>query len=163
MGKYKDLQKIVSDYFGDKSKEELEKELFPYHPELFNEIAKYRKYGLPKAYREAIKKFPADKKTYFFESNLAKQYTGNPRYIYERMIERYPDFTYVWAYNGDKSIIPGNPIVVERGSKEYYNYLAKAGTLINNTVFPIWYHRKESFYFQTGMGHLINKCTGILK
>ena len=25
MGKYKDLQKIVSDYFGDKSKEELEK------------------------------------------------------------------------------------------------------------------------------------------
>lgn len=152
MGKYKDLQKYVSDYFGDKSKEELQKELFFYHPELFNEIAKYRGYGIPKAYKNATKKYKVDKNIFFFESNLAKQYTGNPRYIYERMIERYPDFTYVWAYNGDKDIIPGNPIVVERGSEEYYTYLARAATLINNTVFPIWYLRKESFYFQTWHG-----------
>ena len=81
MGKYKDLQKYVSDYFGDKSKEELQKELFFYHPELFNEIAKYRGYGIPKAYKNATKKYKVDKNIFFFESNLAKQYTGNPRYI----------------------------------------------------------------------------------
>lgn len=152
MGKYKNLQKYFSEYLGDKTKKELERELFPTHPELFYEVAKYRKYGIPKVYKKAVKKYPVDDKLFFFESNIARQYTGNPRYIYERMIELYPDYTYVWAYNGDKSIIPGNPIVVERKSQEYYEYLAKAGTVINNTIFPVWFLRKETFYLQTWHG-----------
>ena len=152
MNEYKNLQRIISDYFKDKTKEDLEKEIFFDSPELFYEIAKYRNFGMPKRYTNAVKKSSVDHKLFFFESNLAKQYTGNPRYIYERMLERYPNFKYVWSYNGDKDMIPGNPIVVERGSNEYYKYLAKACVLINNTTFPIWFHRKESFYLQTWHG-----------
>ena len=100
----------------------MENEVFYSNPELFNEIAKYRNFGMPKRYRNACNKFPVNEKLFLFESNLAKQYTGNPRYIYERMLELYPDYTYVWSYNGDKSIIPGNPIVVKRGSNEFYKY-----------------------------------------
>lgn len=151
MGKNRKLQKDISEYY-DKTKEELETELFPYNPELFNEIAKYREFGVPKRYKNAVKNFSVDHKLFFFESNLAKQYTGNPRYIYERMLEKYPNYNYVWAYNGDKNIIPGNPIVVERGSNKYYKYLAKAGVIINNTTFPIWFHRNETFYLQTWHG-----------
>ena len=149
---YKDLIKEISEYFADKSKEELENEVFYSNPELFNEIAKYRNYGMPKRYRNACNKFPVNEKLFLFESNLAKQYTGNPRYIYERMLELYPNYTYVWSYNGDKSIIPGNPIVVKRGSDEFYRYLAQAAVIINNTTFPNWYHRPETFYFQTWHG-----------
>jgi len=151
MSSYKQLQKYVSEYFKDKSKDDLSKELFPYHPELFNEIAKYRKYGMPSRYKKAVKKYPVDKHTFFFESNLAKQYTGNPRYIYERMIELYPDYTYIWSYNGNETI-PGNPIIVERSSDDYYKYLAKSKFLINNTTFPVFYPRKESIYIQTWHG-----------
>lgn len=149
---YKDIQKYISDYFGDKSKKELEDELFYTNPELFNEIAKYRKYGIPKKYKKASNNFPIDENLFFFESNLSKQYTGNPRYIYERMLELYPDYTYVWGYNGDKSNIPGDPIVVKRKSDEYYEYLAKASVVVNNTLFPVWYLRKETFYLQTWHG-----------
>ncbi len=152
MGKYKDLQKYISEYFKDESKKDLERGLFYSNPELFYEIAKYRKYGMPKKYRQAIKKYDVNKELFFFESNLARQYTGNPRYIYEKMIEKYPDFTYVWAYNGDASKIPGNPIIVERKSDEYYKYLAQSAFLINNTIFPNWFHRKESFFLQTWHG-----------
>lgn len=152
MGKYKNLQKYISEYFKDKSKEDLEEELFYSNPELFNEISKYRQYGIAKRYKKACKKYSVNKELFFFESNLARQYTGNPRYIYERMLERYPNYTYVWSYDGDEDLIPGNPIVVERKSDDYYRYLAQAGFLINNTVFPVWYPRKESFYLQTWHG-----------
>ena len=151
MGKNRDLLKYISEYFKDKTKKDLEDELFYPHPELFYDIAKYRRYGMPKAYRKAIKEYPINNEMFFFESNLARQYTGNPRYIYERMLEMYPDFTYVWAYSGE-SEIPGNPIIVERGSEEYYTYLAQARFLINNTIFPNWFCRKGSFNLQTWHG-----------
>lgn len=151
MGKNRDLLKYISEYFKDKTKQDLEDELFYTHPELFYDIAKYRRFGMPKAYRKAIKKYPINNEMFFFESNLARQYTGNPRYIYEKMLEKYPDFKYVWAYNGD-SEIPGNPIIVERGSEEYYTYLAQAKFLINNTLFPNWFHRKGSIFLQTWHG-----------
>ena len=152
MGKYRNLQKYVSDYFKGKTKKELEEELFPDNPDLFCEIAFYRKYGVPKVYKNACKKYKVNDKLFLFESNLAKQYTGNPRYIYERMLELFPDFTYVWSYNEDPSIIPGNPIIVKRGSDQFYEYLAQAGCVINNTVFPIWQLRKETQYLQTWHG-----------
>ena len=145
------LKDEISKYNG-KSKKELENTLYHENPELFAEIGKSRNFGMPKAYRNAVKKYKVDHNLFLFESNLAKQYTGNPRYIYERMLELYPDFTYVWSYNADSSVIPGNPIIVERGSNEFYEYLAKAGVIINNTTFPNWFHRDETFYLQTWHG-----------
>lgn len=149
---YKELQKLVSDYFGDKTKKDLEKELFYTNPELFYEIAKYRKFGIPKAYRKALKKYPVDENLVFFESNLSKQYTGNPRYIYERMLELYPDLTYVWSYEGNPDNIAGNPIIVHRRSDDFYTYLAQASVIVNNTTFALWFPRPESFYLQTWHG-----------
>ena len=152
MREYENLQKYVSDYFGDKTKKELESDLFYSNPELFYEIAKYRKYGMPKVFKKAIKKYSVDENLFFFESDLGKKYTGNPRYIYERMIELYPDYTYVWAYDGDESVIPGNPIVVERKSEKYYEYLAKSAVVINNSVIAPWFLREETYFVQTWHG-----------
>ena len=87
--------------------------------ELYYEIAKYKGYGVPKRYKKAVNKYFVVENLFFFESNLARQYSGNPRYIYEKLIERFPNFIYVWAYDGNPKNIPDNPIVVKRSSNEY--------------------------------------------
>jgi CDP-glycerol glycerophosphotransferase (TagB/SpsB family) len=148
---YSKLQSSINDYFAELSQEELQKDIFPKFPELFNAIAEFREYGITWQYKKATETFKVNEKMIFFESNLGKQYTGNPRYIYERMIERYPDYTYVWCYHGNAEI-PGNPIIVKRASEEYYKLLAQSRYIVNNTTFPLWYHRPETFYLQTWHG-----------
>ncbi|WHY91245.1 CDP-glycerol glycerophosphotransferase family protein [Neobacillus cucumis] len=146
------LQGYINEYFSELSQDDLKRDIFPKHPELFNVIAEYRGYGVPWKYKKAVESSPVvNEKMFFFESNLGKQYTGNPRYIYERMLELYPDFTYVWCYNGTGQI-SGNPIIVSRGSEDYYKFLAQSRFIINNTTFPLWYHRPETFYLQTWHG-----------
>lgn len=101
-------------------------------------------------------KEPVDKKMVFFESFFGKAYSGNPKYIYETMLEMGLDkeYTFVWAYSGeDKSIIPGNPIIVERFEPgDYYKYLALSKYWVNNIIFPIHKKRKENVYLQTWHG-----------
>ena len=146
-----DLKSQVSKFKGI-TKIELEDTLYHEDSELFYAVAESRKFGIPRLYKKAIKKYSVNPKMFFFESNLARQYTGNPRYIYERMLELYPDFTYVWSYNGDKNHIPGNPIVVERSSEKFYKYLAQSSVIINNTNFPNWNQRPETFCLETWHG-----------
>lgn len=148
---FKKMQYYLDQYFKGHSQEDLQREIFPKHPELFNAIAEYRGYGIPWQYKKAVESYKVNERMVFFESNLGKQYTGNPRYIYERMRERYPDYTYIWCYSG-KEIIPGDPIIVDRASIEYYQLLAQSRYIVNNTTFPLWYHRRETFYFQTWHG-----------
>lgn len=145
------IQSYLDKYFADLSQDDLKRDLFPSNPELFNLVAEYRGYGIPWQYKKVADSENVNERMFFFESNLGKQYTGNPRYIYERMLERYPNFIYVWCYSG-RERIPGNPIIVSRASAEYYKLLAKSRYIINNTTFPLWYQRRETFYLQTWHG-----------
>ncbi|MDR1791387.1 MAG: CDP-glycerol glycerophosphotransferase family protein [Propionibacteriaceae bacterium] len=129
----------------------LKTEVFPTHPDVFTELFRAAGRGVPKAYKRAAQA-PVNEQAVFFESNLGKQYTGNPRYIYERMLQTHPDWTYFWSYNGDPSVIPGNPIVFPRSSEAYATHAAEARYLVNNTVLRMWFHRPESFYLQTWHG-----------
>lgn len=95
-----------------------------------------------------------------FEANLGKNYTGNPKYLYEYMISHpeYSNFKYVWAYpNRDICPIPGDPVIVERGSAEYFRYLAKAKYRINNIRFPLPNKRDGSVYLNTWHGTPLKK------
>lgn len=56
---------------------------------------------MTKVYEKAIKKYPINQKLFFFESTLQDNTLAIP-YIYEKIIEKYPNFTYVWH-------IPGKP------------------------------------------------------
>ncbi|MDH6603171.1 CDP-glycerol glycerophosphotransferase (TagB/SpsB family) [Bacilli bacterium PM5-9] len=138
------------------NKKKIEKFLFGKATKLYELLARIRKTGQRKEYQKYLN-LPINEKMFFFESNAGKQYTGNPRYIYEKMLELYPNFDYVWAYNGNKENIPGNPIIVERGSKEYYKLLAQAKYLINNTNFVNTFFRKETFFLQTWHGTPLKK------
>lgn len=111
-------------------------------------------------YFETLKNEDMDEKLIFFEANLGKNYTGNPKYLYEymRSHEEYSDYKYVWTYPDTKSDkIPYNPILVERGTPEYFYYLAKAHYWVNNILFPVKEKRTETVYLQTWHGTPLKK------
>ncbi|MCY9012933.1 CDP-glycerol glycerophosphotransferase family protein [Bacillus inaquosorum] len=101
---------------------------------------------------------PINKKMIFFESFLGKSYSGNPKYIYEKLLELgYSNqFIFIWSYSG-KSIIPGNPIIVERESEEYFKYLAESKYWVNNIIFPVHRKREGNIYLQTWHGTPLKK------
>ncbi|MDF9866989.1 CDP-glycerol glycerophosphotransferase (TagB/SpsB family) [Bacilli bacterium PM5-3] len=110
-------------------------------------------------YEYQINNKPIDNKMIFFEAFLGKNYAGSPKYIYEYMLksDKYKDYNFVWSYVKDASDIPGNPIVVERGSKDYFKYLGLAKYWVNNIIFPVKTKRKETIYLQTWHGTPLKK------
>ena len=111
-------------------------------------------------YFETLKNEDVDENIIFFEANLGKNYTGNPKYLYEYMIrdDKYKDFKFVWSYPNDKDAkIPGDPITVERGTEDYYYYLAKAKYWVNNILFPVKEKRHNTVYLQTWHGTPLKK------
>ena len=111
-------------------------------------------------YNNASKE-PLNENMIFFESFFGKSYSGNPKYIYEKMLEMGLDkkYTFVWAYSGeDPEIIPGNPIIVERyKAGDYYKYLALSKYWVNNIIFPIHTKRPGNVYLQTWHGTPLKK------
>lgn len=96
-----------------------------------------------------------DEKMVFFESFFGKNYSGNPKYIYEEMLrdEKYKDYKFIWSYRGENNdVIPGNPIIVDREDVEYYKYLARSKYWVNNIVFPVHRKREGNVYLQTWHG-----------
>ena len=111
-------------------------------------------------YNKASKE-PLNEKMIFFESFFGKSYSGNPKYIYETMLEMglNKKYTFIWAYNGeDGDIIPGNPIIVDRyEAGDYYKYLALSKYWVNNIIFPIHTKRPGNVYLQTWHGTPLKK------
>lgn len=89
-----------------------------------------------------------------FESFFGKSYGGQPRYIYEQLLRSGRAFRAVWVYQGQDRLegIPGNVIQVHRGTKEYFNYLARAGYWVNNIRFTVTYKPPHTTYLQTWHG-----------
>lgn len=111
-------------------------------------------------YFETVEKEAIENDLILFEANLGKNYTGNPKYLYEYMIShpQYRNFRYVWVYSDpDTDKIPGSPVIVERGSKEYFYYLAKAKYRINNIRFPIPHKKAGQVYLNTWHGTPLKK------
>jgi len=111
-------------------------------------------------FNETCENEDLNEKMVFFESFLGKNYSGNPKYIYEEMLKdkRFKDFKFVWSYNGNNpEAIPGNPIIVSRETEDYYRYLARAKYWVNNIVFPVHRKREGNVYIQTWHGTPLKK------
>lgn len=127
----------------------------------YEEYQKGVKYQIGReTYYKTVNEESLDDHMILFEANLGKNYTGNPKYIYEYMISHpeYSNFTYIWTYpdiHTDK--IPGDPILVERGTSEYFYYLAKAKYRINNIRFPVPHKKNGMVYLNTWHGTPLKK------
>ena len=111
-------------------------------------------------YRLMVKVFPVSKDIILFESNLGKNYTGNPKAIYERMVELGLDKKYriVWVFNNPKQPIPGNAKKVKRVRFQYFYYCAVAKVWVFDCRHPRYLiKRKENLYIQTWHGTPLKK------
>ncbi|GAA5415811.1 teichoic acid poly(glycerol phosphate) polymerase [Paraliobacillus ryukyuensis] len=104
-------------------------------------------------YRSFFVKSKMNDKLVVFESFLGKNYSDNPKYIYEYMLNNHMDYKYVWVFNETGKNIPGNAKQVKRFSLAYYYYLAKAKYWVSNTRMPKSLGKREgNVYLQTWHG-----------
>jgi CDP-glycerol glycerophosphotransferase len=105
------------------------------------------------AYRLVLRWLPLRPRTVFFESHLAKQYSDNPRYLYEAMVGQALPYRYVWAYRNDPSRFPHQAVSVRRDSWRYYYEIARAGFIVDNQGLPpVVVRRRGQRYVQTWHG-----------
>lgn len=115
---------------------------------------RYHKYyfAIMKRIYRLLKLFPLHNRV-VFESGTATQYADAPRYIFEKLLEKYPDREYIWIYNKKIYNLPNNCKVIKRFSWSYYYYLATSKYWVNNQNFPFYItKRKDGIYLQTWHG-----------
>ncbi|CRZ33344.1 CDP-glycerol glycerophosphotransferase [Herbinix hemicellulosilytica] len=111
-------------------------------------------------YKVLTRILPINKKIILFESNLGRNYTGNPKAIYEEMIRRGLDKKYrcYFILEDMQTEIPGAAKKIKRNRFRYFFYFAIAGTWISDSRFPKYIiKRKGCTYIQTWHGTPLKK------
>lgn len=111
-------------------------------------------------YRLSVKLLPINKNIILFESNLGRNYTGNPKAIYEEMIRQGLDRKYscYFVMEHPETKIPGAARTVKRTRLKYFYLFAVAGTWVCDTRLPKYIiKRPECTYIQTWHGTPLKK------
>lgn len=111
-------------------------------------------------YRCMVKILPVKKDIILFESNLGRNYTGNPRAIYEEIVRQGLDKQYecVWLFENPRKKIKGNAKIVKRARLQYLYYMAVAKVWVFDCRQPEFLiKRKETSYIQTWHGTPLKK------
>ncbi|WP_347321018.1 CDP-glycerol glycerophosphotransferase family protein [Rossellomorea sp. RS05] len=111
-----------------------------------------------KAYKSAFilfGKLPAKKKQVVFESFLGKQYSCNPRAIYEYMLEHYPEYDMYWSIDPRSAgVFKGKGLkTINRFSIPWLFKMARSKYWVSNSRLPLWIPKpKHTTYLQTWHG-----------
>lgn len=111
-------------------------------------------------YRCMVKLLKVKKDIILFESNLGRNYTGNPRAVYEEMVRQGLDRQYkcVWFFEDPGKKIRGNAKIVKRARFQYLYYMAVAKVWVFDCRQPEFLiKRKETSYIQTWHGTPLKK------
>lgn len=120
---------------------------------------KYKKICL-KLYEKILLRMPVKKKRILFESFLGRNVSGNPKYLYNYLVEKDLDKEYelIWILNDLGEQIEGKHKKIKRGSFRYYYYMATSGYWIFNCrQADKIKKRKETIYLQTWHGTPLKK------
>lgn len=111
-------------------------------------------------YKLMVKILPVQENVILFESNLGRNYTGNPRAVYEEMVRQGLDKRYqcIWFLENPNKKIPGAGKVVKRARLSYLYYMAIAGVWVFDCRQPEFLvKRPETVYIQTWHGTPLKK------
>ena len=100
-------------------------------------------------------KFPPRKNLVIFESFLGKQYSDNPRAIYEYMVKFKPEYELYWSYDRRHKKVFENKNVnaVRRFSLKWILIMARSKYWVSNSRLPLWIPKpKHTIYLQTWHG-----------
>ena len=93
------------------------------------------------------------KDTVFFEAWKGRQYSDNPRAIFEELVRRGDERRLVWAVEHHGVEVPDGVDTVVVGSRSYYRALGRARWVVSNDSMPQHYAKREgSVYGQTWHG-----------
>ncbi|QKW39035.1 CDP-glycerol glycerophosphotransferase family protein [Actinomadura sp. NAK00032] len=88
-----------------------------------------------------------------FESYFGRQYSCNPRAVFEEMQRREPGLEYVWFTAEGQFDVPEGARTVLRGTREYYELSASARIVVNNCLQMQGYGKRPGqVYLQTWHG-----------
>lgn len=124
------------------------------------QIQKLAKWVILKLYRLEVKLLPLQKDIIVFESNMGRNYTGNPKCIYEEMVRQGLDKKYHCYYLlDDVSIyVPGKAKKIRRTRLQYFFLMGVAGILVCDARQPDYIiKRKGAVFIQTWHGTPLKK------
>lgn len=103
---------------------------------------------------------PIRKKTVVFESFLGKQFSDNPKAIYDHIKEYLPDYRLYWSF--DRNVYPNfdqhEIRAISRLSIRWIFIMARAEYWVTNSRLPLWIpKRKDTIYVQTWHGTPLKK------
>lgn len=104
--------------------------------------------------------FPADRKLVLFESFFGRQYSCNPRAIYEYMAVHRSGYQLVWsAAPGHEQLFASRHLVyVRRYSLKWLFLMSRAGFWVTNIRYPDWFRKPaHTVYLQTWHGTPLKK------
>lgn len=90
-----------------------------------------------------LRKLPLKSKNIVFESFWGKEFSDNPKAIYEYIDENMKDYNTFWAMQDTLPLINGNAKMLQIGTADYYRELARTKFLINNVNFPNHYIKRD--------------------
>lgn len=106
------------------------------------------------------KLFPVNKKIIVFESNIGRNYSGNPKAIYEKMVELGFDKEYkcYWILEDKSTSIPGKCIKIKNNRIKFFYIMAVSGIWVCDTRLPKYIiKRRKTTYIQTWHGTPLKK------
>lgn len=87
---------------------------------------------------------PVKQNRIFFLAFSGKQYACSPKYIYEKLLSKYPEtFDMVWMISHSTEI-PGHPIYVKRNTLKYCYYMLTSHVIVSNGGFNAFLPYKKS-------------------
>ena len=107
--------------------------------------------------------FPINKKRILFIAFSGKNYTCNPKYIYQEILKHNFDYEYIWVLN-NKNEKPENCKIVPYLSLRFYYYFFTSKMIVTNysisSKLPV---RKKQILFNTWHGGGAYKKVGVTK
>ncbi len=114
-------------------------------------IVEMAKWFLKGVYRLGSYLIQVDDYTIYFESSTGRNYTGNPKFIYEELLNEGLGDKYkcVWSLVDLSTEIPGNPVKVKKPGFNYLYYSLKSKFWIYDSRHPQFFKKnKKTDYFQ---------------
>ncbi|NMB17958.1 MAG: CDP-glycerol glycerophosphotransferase family protein [Erysipelothrix sp.] len=103
---------------------------------------------------------PKKEKMIIFESFLGKQYSDNPKALYDYIKSNYPDYELYWSLNKEAIQLfrHKNIKFIRRLSFKWIISMARARYWVTNTRLPLWLPKpKNTIYLQTWHGTPLKK------
>ena len=120
-------------------------------------VAKYSIRGL---YNLGSYIIPINDKIILFESSNGRNYTGNPRSIYEEILSQglENEFKCIWIFSNTDTEVPGNAIKVKKSYFKFLYYTLRSGAWVFDSRHLYYLKKnKKTKYIQTWHGTPLKK------